>query len=91
MKTIAKWLVDFTGGLVSLYGAIITGANSVTLFYLLNGTIAPGEPNKFLDTVPDMLHIAIMLITGVILLAAGYQGPRYFAAYLGTGNNKPEE
>lgn len=91
MKTIARWLVDFTGGLVSLYGAMVIGANGVTLFYLLNGTIEPGEQNKFLDVVPDILPVVLMFIIGVILLTAGYKGPKYFAAFLGTGNNEPEE
>ena len=41
MRTAAKWIVDFIGGIVALYGAIVIGGNAATLFYLLNGTIEP--------------------------------------------------
>ena len=82
MKAIAKWIVNFIGGLASLYGAMIIGMNSVTMFNLLYGTIQSGDENKVFDDVPDISHVALMLMAGAILLAAGYKGPEYFAARL---------
>lgn len=88
MKALARFVVNFTGALAALYGAIVIGANSVALFYLLNGTITAGEENKFLEVVPETLHVAVTLLIGVILLAAGYKGPKYFAAYLEAGKEE---
>lgn len=91
MKALAKFIVNLIGALVSLYGAIVVGANGVTLFYLLNGTITPGEENKFLGVVPETLNIAITLLIGVVLVAAGYKGPKYFMTYMDAGNKGKSE
>jgi hypothetical protein len=69
------WVMDFLATGASLAGAVITGGAIVVVYLLINGTIIPGEENKYHGEVSGLYQASGRLITGMLLLIAGYLIP----------------
>ena len=60
-------LRNFFGGLVALGGASLVSWQAVLIYYLIIGRVEVGEEH------PPFIVIAVLLVIGAILMAAGYK------------------
>ncbi len=66
MSKLSDWLGGFFGALLALFGASLVGWQAVLIYYLFTGRVKAGEEH------PPLIMAIVILVIGLLLLAAGY-------------------